>query len=141
MQDENELPGLSDDLKFRAAVLGSVLAGNDTPSAITKHLSLNAERDALRLRKRLNDGKFWAEVEKAKLKVDELVIRWLKGRGLKYAEKLDALSENSDPRVAFQATKDALDRIGTRPEQRVAVSNLEAYLAVVKELMPDKEEK
>jgi hypothetical protein len=139
MPNENELTDFSDELRFYAAVLESALCGNETFSAITKHLGLNVELDGPRLRRLLNDGKFWADVEKTKLKVDERVIQWLKGRGLKYARKMDALTENSDPRVAFQATKDALDRIGTAPTQKVATSNLDQYKALIDELKTDKE--
>ena len=139
MPNDSENIGLSAELKFRASVLDAVLCGNDTPSAIMKHLGLSEPLDGRAVRALLNSGQFWADVEKAKLRVDERVIGWLKARGLKYAQKMDGLTENADPRVAFQATKDALDRIGTSPAQKVAVSGLEAYEALVRELLPDGE--
>lgn len=102
-----------------------------------KHVGLDDPVMERNIRGLLDDPAFLREAEKEREQVEGRVIKWFKQRGLKYAERMDQLSGNSDPRVAFQATKDVLDRIGTGPAQKVALTGVEAYKALLEELKPD----
>lgn len=122
---------------LRSLVTDALLSGQLTVSAIMKHLGLNDPAVEKSVRGLLDDAQFLREVEREREQVETRVVKWFKQRGLKYAENMDKLSQNSDPRVAFQATKDLLDRIGTSPEQKVALTGVAAYKALLEELKPN----
>lgn len=126
---------------LRSLVLDALLSGQLTSSAIMKHLGLTDSAVERGVKALLNDPQFLREAERERERVEERVIKWFKQRGLRYAERMDKLSENDDPRVAYQATKDALDRIGTAPTQKVAMGGVEAYKALIEGLRPDGERK
>ena len=124
----------SSDVLFREHVKEAMLAGHDETYAIMRHLRLKNGPDRLRVKKLLGDYRFLREVESARGKVESAIIKWMKERGLKYAHLMDNLSKHKDPRVAFQATKDILDRIGTKPTDSIKVTGLDQYKALMGEL-------
>lgn len=134
---EANLPQSFDPTSLRESVFVACVAGNSSLSSIMTAIEQSGEDVEKFVSRLLHDMAFLRDVEKAQEQMQETVLRWFKKRGLKYALRMDSLSDNTDPRVAFQATKDLLDRIGTKPEQRVAVSGLDQYRALVKELMPE----
>jgi hypothetical protein len=105
-----------------------------------KHIGLTDGAVEKNVAKLLNDPEFIRESQKATEQVDEQVIKWFKARGLGYANRMHELTLNGDPRVSFQATKDVLDRIGTGPAQKIAMSGVDSYKALLKELQPEKKE-
>lgn len=123
---------------LRESVLIAVLSGSVSLESIMQAIESNDGDVKLSVGRLLRDPSFLREVEKARERIDETVVGWFKKRGLKYAKEMDKLTSNQDPRVAFQATKDLLDRIGTKPEQRVAVSGLDQYKALLRDLAPEK---
>lgn len=131
--DEFECP-------LRLLVKEAVLAGNTSVTSIMKHIGLSDDDTRNTIVSFLNDGMFRREVLQAQTNIEETVIKWFKRRALSYAKNMDSLTLCEDPRVKFQANKDALDRIGTRPEERVRVSGIDAYKQLIQELMPDKKE-
>jgi hypothetical protein len=118
-------------------VIDAYLNGHSTTSAITKHLGLSAPDAEQSVRSLLASPEFLREAEKARDAVEDRVVKWFKSRGLAYAQRMHDLSQNSDPRVAFQATKDALDRMGASATHKLAGSALDAYKALLQELQPD----
>ena len=124
---------------LRESVLVAVLSGALSPDSIMQAIE-QTDGDVRQCVERiLRDPLFLREVEKARERIDETVVGWFKKRGLTYAKAMDKLTKNQDPRVAFQATKDLLDRIGTKPEARLAVSGMDQYKALLKDLVPEKE--
>lgn len=122
---------------LRSLVTDALLSGQLTSAGIMKHLGLTDSAIEKQVKALLDDPGFLREAEREREQVENRVIKWFKQRGLKYAERMDKLSENGDPRVAFQATKDALDRIGTGAAQKVAITGAEAYRALLEELRAD----
>ena len=119
---------------LRLLVKESVLSGNESLSAILTHIGDSDGKNANAVKRLLSDGMFLRELEQARLNIEDTVIKWFKRRALTYAKQMDKLAKHDDPRVAFQANKDALDRIGTKPEQKVAVSGIDQYRALIVEL-------
>jgi hypothetical protein len=127
---------------LREKVRDAMLAGKETLGEICTYLVLAKDApERNEIASLLRDGLFLREVDSDRLVVEQITVNWFKKRALSYAKKMDALTDAEDPRVRFQATKDALDRIGTKPENRVAVSGLDQYKALIQELMPEKKEK
>jgi len=122
---------------LRDSVLVAVLSGSVAIESIMQAIESNDADVRLSVGRLLQDPSFLREVEKARERIDETVVGWFKKRGLKYAKQMDGLTANADPRVAFQATKDLLDRIGTKPEARIAVSGMDQYKALLKDLVPE----
>lgn len=141
MVDEVTGSGVVPEIMLRGLAKEAVLAGHRTTTSIMKSIGLNDDATAKIIASFLQDGAFVQECEQARTNIEETVLKWFKARGLKYAKGMDKLTECGDPRVQFQANKDALDRIGTRPEERVRVSGIDAYKQLIQELMPDKKEK
>lgn len=125
------------DILFREHVKEAMLAGHDEVYAIMRHLRLKNGPERLRVKKLLGDYKFLREVEAARGKVESAIIKWMKERGLKYAQLMDQLSKHKDPRVAFQATKDILDRIGTKPADSIKVTGIDQYKILMGELIEE----
>lgn len=136
MTDDRNTCGMTEErrLELRILVREKYLAGIKSVQKIMKSGGLSGADEESYVRRLLNDGLFLREVEKAQGQIEDTVIRWFKQRALKYAQKMDELVDSNDPRVSFQASKDALDRIGTRPTERVAVSSLDQYRELMKEL-------
>lgn len=134
---EQTLPQSFDPSSLRESVFVACVAGNSSLSSIMHVIEQSGADIEKFVSRLLHDMAFLREVEKARERIDETVIGWFKKRGMKYAQRMDTLTDNQDPRVAFQATKDLLDRIGTKPEMRVAVSGMDQYKALLKELTPD----
>ena len=133
--------GTTEDGGLRLRVKECLLSGLSSASAIMKSIGDTEGRNANAVLRLLNDGAFLREVETARLNIEDTVIRWFKKRALAYAKQMDALAKNPDPRVAFQANKDALDRIGTKPTERINVSGLDQYRALIEGLSGVEEEK
>ena len=134
---EQSLPQSFDPSSLRESVLIALLSGNQSPASIMYAIEQNGEIVEKHVGALLRDPAFLREVEQARQQIDETVVGWFKKRGLKYAKRMDTLSENQDPRVAFQATKDLLDRIGTKPEAKIAVSGISQYKKLLEELAPE----
>jgi hypothetical protein len=126
---------------LRLKVKECLLSGVSGATAITKAIGDSDGKNVSAVRWLLNDGVFLREVEQARLNIEDTVIKWFKRRALQYAKQMDELAKNPDPRVAFQANKDALDRIGTKPTERVNVSGLDQYRALIEGLRGGEEEK
>ena len=126
---------------LRSLVIDAYLNGHSTTSAITKHLGLSEPGIENAVRSLLASPEFLREAEKARDAVEDRVVKWFKSRGLAYAERMHDLSKNTDPRVAFQATKDVLDRMGASATHKLAGSALDAYKALLQELQSDPVEK
>ena len=122
---------------LRESVLIAVLSGASNLSAIMSVIEQSGEPAEKQVALLLRDPAFGREVEEARARMDQTVIGWARRNGLTYVRRMDRLSADDDPRVAFAATKDLLDRIGTAPSQKVAVSGMEQYKALLKELQPD----
>lgn len=138
--NENASPAIFSPTFLRESVLIAVLAGNSSLSSVLSALELPRDTDVEKsVKQLLSDPAFLREVEHARQRTEEWIVKKFKQHGMQYAKRMDELTKNSDPRVAFQATKDLLDRIGTAPQQRVAVSGMGQYQALLKELEPDAE--
>lgn len=125
---------------LRPLVLDAMLSGNSKPASIMKHIGLSGDENERLVCKLLNDVEFLREVEKAQEQIDERVIKWFKKRGLAYAERMHKLAMNDeDMRVSYQATKDALDRMGTGATQKLEVTGLDKYKALIESLQAGKE--
>jgi hypothetical protein len=123
---------------LRDSALVAVVSGLSSVTSITTAIGLKGNSDAEKaVHTLLQDPEFLRECEKARDRIDETVIKKFKQSGLKAADRMIALVDAEDPRVAFQATKDILDRIGTAPQQRVAVSGMQQYQSLLKELEKD----
>ena len=122
---------------LRDSVLVAVLSGQSRVKSIMQAIGLVGEESEKAVYKLLQEPEFLREVEKARERIDETVIKQFKKQGLKAADRMTKLMDSDDPRVAFQATKDILDRIGTKPEQRLAVSGMQQYQQLLKDLAPD----
>ena len=129
------------DLGLRPQVKEAMLAGCETAKEICGFLRV-PDADGLvkaSISLLLKDGAFLKDVEDSRAQIETVTIQWFKKRALKYAGVMDRLTDSKDPRVQFQAAKDALDRIGTKPENKIHVSGIEQYEQLMRELMKEPE--
>lgn len=126
---------------LRDSIKLACLAGQSSTASIMTAIDASGPDVEAAVTALLKDPAFLREVEHAREAMNETLVRWFKTRGPAYAKRMDELTKDDDPRVAFQATKDLLDRIGTRPEQRVAISGMQVWKGLLDELKPEEAEK